>query len=70
MGWNGMHWTAKPPRQWYKSRDVARVLQVTVRTVQAWVRAGKLQAERVGPHGQLRFAASDVMRWVGRRGAA
>ena len=69
MPWNGIHWTRAKPRLWYKPSDVAKVLQVHVKTVRKWVKLGKLAHERT-PTGRIRFAAADIERWVSRRAAA
>jgi len=66
MPWNGVHWTNAKPRQWYTPRDVARVLQVHIRTVHIWCKAGKLRYT-LTPGGRYRFTASDVMLWTRTR---
>ncbi|MBN1270283.1 MAG: PTS sugar transporter subunit IIA [Kiritimatiellae bacterium] len=46
-------------------RDVARVLEVSERTVRQWVRNGGLAAQRAG--GQLHFNRSDLLEWATAR---
>ena len=52
-------------KEWLSSAEVARRLEVSKRTVQAWGQQGILVARRVG--GRLRFAAESVEDWA--RGA-
>ena len=49
-------------KAWLSSAEVARRLDVSMRTVQAWGQKGKLGARRVGD--RLRFAAEAVEDWV------
>jgi excisionase family DNA binding protein len=42
------------------SREVARIVGVSLETVQLWVRSGRLRAIRVGPHGRYRIRERDV----------
>jgi excisionase family DNA binding protein len=52
----------------YTTQEVAELLKVTVRTVQDWIKSGKLPAMRYGR--VLRIRAEDLARFgqaVGRR---
>jgi len=40
-------------------REVAEILRVSRRTIERWVKQGKIKAVRIGPH-TLRFTPSDV----------
>ena len=54
-------------RVWLSSAEVARRLEVSMRTVQSWGQKGVMGARYVGD--RLRFAAEQVDEWVrGRRG--
>ncbi|MBI4198421.1 MAG: helix-turn-helix domain-containing protein [Chloroflexi bacterium] len=48
-------------KTWLSSADVARMMDVSIRTAQDWGKKGQQGAQRVG--GRLRFAAESVMRW-------
>jgi excisionase family DNA binding protein len=43
-------------------RDVAKLLQMHEKTIYEWVEKGQLPCIRLGK--RLRFAASDITRWV------
>lgn len=47
-----------------KTSQVAEKCEVTIKTVQAWVRAGKLRATRT-PGGQIRISHEEVDRVLG-----
>ena len=46
-------------------RDVAALLQLHEKTIYEWVEKGQLPCIRLG--NRLRFAASDITRWVASR---
>jgi excisionase family DNA binding protein len=54
------------------SSEVARIVGVSLETVQHWARLGRLRAIRVGRQGRYRFPESEVRRLlsVGEEAAA
>jgi excisionase family DNA binding protein len=48
------------------TRELARHLQVHPKTVQDWVRAGRITPTAVTPGGQFRFDLDDVLRQLGQ----
>jgi excisionase family DNA binding protein len=56
------------PKRLLTSGDVARLLGVSVDTVQHWARQGTLRAIRIGERGRLRFADDEIRRLLEQRG--
>lgn len=52
---------AIPPTSLLKVGDVARILNIHPNTVRRWEKQDLIQAWRVGPRGDRRFAESDVI---------
>jgi excisionase family DNA binding protein len=48
------------------TRDLARHLQVHPKTVQEWVRSGRITPTAVTPGGQFRFDLDDVLKQLGQ----
>src|ERR1043166_1528225 len=51
-------------KAFWNSRDVAKLLDVTARTVCMWAECGEIPAVRVGR--QWRFRPADLNAWLGR----
>ena len=47
------------------AKEVAKLLKVSVRTVHAWRRKGKLRAIQLGGTGPYRFYADNLARFLG-----
>jgi excisionase family DNA binding protein len=45
--------------------ELARYLQIHIKTVYTWVARGELPSIRIG--GRLRFSPDDILRWVSAR---
>jgi excisionase family DNA binding protein len=49
------------PRPLLTSAELAKALNVSVKTVQRWARAGRIRPTATTPGGQYRFALDDVL---------
>ena len=54
------------PDRLLNSSELAELLHVNVKTVQRWVRAGRIQPTMTTPGGQYRFSLDDVREQLGQ----
>ena len=65
--------TTPADEQLMKPRQVARMLQISERTLLSWHKNGRLTAIKIGPpgrNGSVRYRPSDVARFIEQRSTA
>jgi excisionase family DNA binding protein len=53
--------------EFYSTRKVAEMLEVTQDTVRVWIKTGRLYAIRIGARGEWRVPRSEFRRFAGER---